>query len=58
MLNLKKRKLKGDMVAIFKYLKGCHIGVHLPYVTHEDRARTSGLKLIVVSILVSSLVVV
>ena len=47
MFSLEKRKLRGDMIALFKYLKGCHIeeGQHLFLILPECRTRNNGLKL-------------
>ena len=46
--SLERRRLKGDMIAIFKYLKGCHLedGAELFSVAPEGRTRTNGFKLI------------
>ena len=47
MFSLEKRKLRGDMIALFKYLKGCHTeeGQDLFSILPECRTRNNGLKL-------------
>ena len=47
MLSMEKRRLTGDMIALFKYLKGCHIqeGQDLFSILPECRTRNNGLKL-------------
>ena len=47
MFSLEKRRLKGDMIALFKYLKGCHSeeGQNPFSVNPECRTRNNGLKL-------------
>ena len=47
MFSLQKRRLRGDMIALFKYLKGCHTeeGQDLFSILPECRARNNGLKL-------------
>ena len=44
---LEKRRLKGDMIALFKYLKDSHIeeGQDLFLIIPEFRTRNNGLKL-------------
>ena len=45
LFSLEKRRLRGGMIAIFKYLKGCHLedGAELFSVAPEGRIRTNGL---------------
>ena len=47
MFSLQKRGLRGDMVAFFKYLKGCHTeeGRDLFSIFPESTTRNNGLKL-------------
>ena len=47
MFNHEKRRLRGDMIALFKYLKGCHTeeGQDLFSVIPECRTHNNGLKL-------------
>uniref|UniRef100_K7F118 Reverse transcriptase domain-containing protein n=1 Tax=Pelodiscus sinensis TaxID=13735 RepID=K7F118_PELSI len=47
LFNLKKRRLRGDMIAVFRYLKGCHKeeGENLFILASEDRTRSNGLNL-------------
>ncbi|CAI5793789.1 Uncharacterized protein PODLI_1B041303, partial [Podarcis lilfordi] len=44
---LEKRRLRGDMIAMFKYIKGCHIeeGERLFSAAPEKRTRSNGSKL-------------
>ena len=44
---MEKRSLRGDMIALFKYLKGCHTeeGQDLFSILPECRTRKKGLKL-------------
>ena len=46
MFSLEKRNLRGDMIAHFKYLKGCHTGEgqDLFSILPECRTRNNGLK--------------
>ena len=45
--SLEKRRLRGDMIALFKYLKGCHTeeGQDLFSIISEYRICNNGLKL-------------
>ena len=47
MLSLEKRRLRGDMIALFKYLKGCHTEDEqdLFLIIPECRTHNNGLKL-------------
>ena len=47
MFNLTKRRLRGAMIAMFKYLKGCHFeeGTGLFSTAPDTRTRSSGFKL-------------
>ena len=47
MFSLEKRRLRGDMIALFKYLKSCHTeeGQDLFLITPECRTRNNGLNL-------------
>ena len=47
MFSLEKRRLRGDMIALFKYLKGCHTekGQDLVSIIPECRTCHRGLKL-------------
>ena len=47
MFSLERRRLKGDMISPFKYLKGCHTkeGQDLFSMLPECRTRNHGLKL-------------
>ena len=47
MFSLEKRRFRGDMIALFKYLKGCHTeeGQDLFSIFPECRTRNNGLKL-------------
>ena len=47
MFSLEKRRSRGDMIALFKYLKGCHTeeGQDLFSILPECRTRNNGLKL-------------
>ena len=47
MFSLEKRRLRGDVIAIFKYSKGCHTeeGQDLFSILPECRTRNNGLKL-------------
>ena len=47
MFSLEKRRLRDDMIALFKYLKGCHTeeGEDLFSVSPEFRTLNNGLKL-------------
>ena len=47
MFSLEKRRLRGDMIALFKYLKGCHPeeGQDLFLIIPECRTHNNGLKL-------------
>ncbi|CAI5777507.1 Hypothetical predicted protein [Podarcis lilfordi] len=51
MFSLEKRRLRGDMIAIFKYLKGCHIedGASLFSPAPEGSTRTNDFKLLVLA---------
>ena len=46
MFSLEKRRLRGDMIALFKYLEGCHTeeGQDLFSILPECRTRKNGLK--------------
>ena len=48
MFSLMKRKLRGDRIAVFQYLKGCQRerGINLFSIVPEGRTRTNGWKLI------------
>ena len=45
--SLEKKRRRGDMIAIFKYFKGCHMeeGTSLFPPALEGRTRTNGFKL-------------
>uniref|UniRef100_K7F0M3 Reverse transcriptase domain-containing protein n=1 Tax=Pelodiscus sinensis TaxID=13735 RepID=K7F0M3_PELSI len=47
LFSLEKRRLRGDMIPVFWYLKGCHKeeGENLFTLASEDRTRSNGLKL-------------
>ena len=47
MFSLEKRRLRGDMIALFKYLEGCHTeeGQDLFLIIPECRTQNNGLKL-------------
>lgn len=47
MSNLEKKRLRGDLMALFQYLKGCYsvVGKNFLCVDSEGRSRISGLKL-------------
>ena len=47
MFSLEKRRLRGDMIAMFKYIKGCHIeeGERLFSAAPEKQTRGNGFKL-------------
>ncbi|XP_050815707.1 uncharacterized protein LOC127054065 [Gopherus flavomarginatus] len=47
LFSLEKRRLRGDMTAVFRYLKGCHQeeGENLFTLASNDRTRSNGLKL-------------
>uniref|UniRef100_A0A670KF32 Reverse transcriptase domain-containing protein n=1 Tax=Podarcis muralis TaxID=64176 RepID=A0A670KF32_PODMU len=47
MFSLEKRRLRGDMIAMFKYIKGCHVeeGERLFSAAPEKRTRSNGSKL-------------
>ena len=47
MFTLETRSLRGDMIALFKYLKGCHTekGQDLFSILPECRTQNKGLKL-------------
>ena len=47
MFILEKRRLRGDMIALFKYLKGCHAeeGQNMLLIIPECRTRNNGRKL-------------
>ena len=47
MFSLEKRRLRGDMIALFKYLKGCHKeeGQDMFSIIPECRTHNNGLKL-------------
>uniref|UniRef100_A0A670K135 Reverse transcriptase domain-containing protein n=1 Tax=Podarcis muralis TaxID=64176 RepID=A0A670K135_PODMU len=47
MFSLEKRRLRGDMIAMYKYIKGCHIeeGERLFSAAPEKRTRSNGSKL-------------
>ena len=42
------RRLRGDMIAVFQYLKGCHReeGIDLFSIAPEGRTRTNGWKIV------------
>ena len=46
MFSLQKRRLRGDMIALFKYLKGCHTeeGQDLFSIHPECRTQNHGFK--------------
>ena len=48
MFSLRKRRLRGDMIAVFQDLKGCHReeGIDLFSMAPEGRTRTKGWKVI------------
>ena len=46
MFSLQKRRLRGDMIALFKYLRGCQTEVQDHFsIIPECRTRNNGLKL-------------
>uniref|UniRef100_A0A8C3I187 Reverse transcriptase domain-containing protein n=1 Tax=Chrysemys picta bellii TaxID=8478 RepID=A0A8C3I187_CHRPI len=47
LFSLEKRRLRGDMIAVFRYLKGCHKeeGENLFILASKNRTRSNGLKL-------------
>ena len=47
MFSLTKRRLRGEMIAMFKYLKGCHVkeGTGLFSMAPDTKTRSSGFKL-------------
>uniref|UniRef100_A0A2D4HDB1 Uncharacterized protein n=1 Tax=Micrurus lemniscatus lemniscatus TaxID=129467 RepID=A0A2D4HDB1_MICLE len=47
MASLKKRRIRGDMIAVFQYLKGCHKeeGANLISKTPEGRTRNNACKI-------------
>ena len=48
MFSLTKRRLRGDMITVFQYLKGCRReeGIDLFSIAPEGRTRTNGWKLV------------
>ena len=48
MFSLTKKRLRGDMIAVFQYLKGCHKeeGIDVFSIVLEGRTRTNGWKLV------------